>query len=83
MRARCICRHLEECQIFGLKGKFALGTGAGGEYRSGRGIALRLTGGGADVVATDIEMKPCADADGGPAGHCRRQQGPSGAVLWP
>lgn len=48
--------------MFNLKGKVAFITGAGGEQGIGRGIALRLAGDGADVVVTDIVMKPYADA---------------------
>ncbi len=59
--------------MFNLKGNVAFGTGAGGKHGSGRGIALRLAEDGADVVATDIEMKPCAGAGWGACRHCGRQ----------
>ena len=61
--------------MFNLKGNAAFGTGAGGEHGNAGGIALRLAEDGADVVATDIEMKPCADADGGPAGTAGGNRG--------
>ncbi|MXY94008.1 MAG: 3-oxoacyl-ACP reductase FabG [Caldilineaceae bacterium SB0670_bin_27] len=51
--------------MFNLKGKVAFITGAGGEQGIGRSIALRLAEDGADVVVTDIVMKPYADADWG------------------
>ena len=51
--------------MYNLNGKVAFVTGAGGEHGIGRGIALRLAQGGADVVVTDISTKPYPDAEWG------------------
>ena len=51
--------------MYDLKGKVAFVTGAGGEHGIGRGIALRLAEDGADVVVTDIRLKPYPDAEWG------------------
>lgn len=48
--------------MYNLKGKVAFVTGAGGEHGIGRGIALRLAEEGADVVVTDIQLKPYPEA---------------------
>lgn len=48
--------------MYNLEGKVAFVTGAGGEHGIGRGIALRLAQEGADVVVTDVAVKPYADA---------------------
>lgn len=66
--------------MFNLKGKVAFGTGAGGEYGSGLGFALRLTEDGADVVATRPRDEALCRRG---RRACRRQLRRSGAVPCP
>ncbi len=44
--------------MYGLKGKVALVTGAGGKHGIGRAIAVRLAVEGADVVVSDVARRP-------------------------
>ena len=50
--------------VYGLEGKVALVTGAGGERGFGRAIANRLAREGADVAVNDVESNPYGDAGG-------------------
>lgn len=47
--------------MYGLEGKVALVTGAGGENGMGRGIATRLAQEGADVIVNDFTAVPYPD----------------------
>ena len=47
--------------MYGLEGKVALVTGAGGENGMGRGIATRLAREGADVIVNDFTAIPYPD----------------------
>ncbi len=47
--------------MYGLEGKVALVTGAGGEFGMGRGIATRLASEGADVIVNDFIGTPYPD----------------------
>lgn len=47
--------------MYGLEGKVALVTGAGGEFGMGRGIATRLAQEGADVIVNDFIGTPYPD----------------------
>ena len=47
--------------MYGLEGKVALVTGAGGENGMGRGIATRLAQEGADVIVNDFTATPYPD----------------------
>ena len=50
--------------MYGLEGKVALVTGAGGENGIGRGIATRLALEGSDVVVNDLTLNPYDDRPG-------------------
>ena len=50
--------------VYGLEGKVALVTGAGGERGFGRAIANRLAREGADVAVNDVESNPYGGAGG-------------------
>ena len=52
---------MERSKMYGLNGKVALVTGAGGEHGIGRAIATRLAQEGADVIVNDIVANPYAD----------------------
>jgi len=47
--------------MYDLEGKAAVVTGAGGEHGIGRAIAVRLAAEGANVVVTDIVIRPHQD----------------------
>lgn len=51
--------------MYGLEGKVALVTGAGGENGMGRAIAARLAKEGADVIVNDVAVVPYPDRPGG------------------
>ena len=51
--------------MYGLEGKVALVTGAGGENGMGRAIATRLAQEGADVIVNDVTVVPYPDRPGG------------------
>lgn len=50
--------------VYGLEGKAALVTGAGGERGFGRAIANRLAREGADVAVNDVALNPYGGAEG-------------------